>query len=419
MEENSAIQKLAKILRCDQDTLLDLEKKAEKVSGKAGILEKIAAENKRIIEDRLMRLGFAKEASAPEIYSALIRKITLDDQIFVQKLGNVTANKIEDCQKILDVVKNSSEKLIGYFLKKEKAKELLIKEPPQNVLRALNYSSVSEMVAKEDIFELFASLRFIENNDWLNNIFFKQYENLKAEDFEEREVEIRVLNQKWAKAAEDFVKKKYHNISHLKEFGIIFVIPVSLNIPGEILRMISLVLHYYYEVKFYSDILRNFAKESDFALKLIAILKGDLLDERLLKSEKLQWMIIQQYLAKNDENDWRLFEPHINPEAIHWRKAERDIVKLGEVLNGLEEDFTFWENVNWVGDYFKVDSNNEILVSFNLVDMVMSLVKEKEMVKYLYHHQEALWNKIFIEYFGEEKLEKQIKNNLLKGYIQL
>lgn len=419
MEENSAIQKLAKILRCDQDTLLDLEKKAEKVSGKAGILEKIAAENKRIIEDRLMRLGLAKEASAPEIYSALIRKITLDDQIFVQKLGNVTANKIEDCQKILDVVKNSSEKLIGYFLKKEKAKELLIKEPPQNVLQALNYSSISEMVAKEDIFELFASLRFIENNDWLNNIFFKQYENLKAEDFEEREVEIRVLNQKWAKAAEDFVKKKYHNISHLKEFGIIFVIPVSLNIPGEILRMISLVLHYYYEVKFYSDILRNFAKESDFALKLIAILKGDLLDERLPKSEKLQWMIIQQYLAKNDENDWRLFEPHINPEAIHWRKAERDIVKLGEVLNGLEEDFTFWENVNWVGDYFKVDSNNEILVSFNLVDMVMSLVKEKEMVKYLYHHQESLWNKIFIEYFGEEKLEKQIKNNLLKGYVQL
>jgi len=419
MEQNSAIQKLAKILRCDEDTLFDLGKKAEKVSGKTAILEKIAAENKRIIEDRLMRLGLTKEASAPEIYSALIRKITLDDQIFVQKLGNVTANKIEDCQKILDVVKNSSKKLIGYFLKKEKAKELLIKEPPQNVLQALNYSSISEMVAKEDIFELFASLRFIENNDWLNNIFFKQYEALKAEDFEEREVEIRVLNQKWAKAAEDFVKKKYHNISHLKEFGIIFVIPVSLNIPGEILRMISLVLHYYYEVKFYSDILRNFAKESDFALKLIAILKGDLLDERLPKSEKLQWMIIQQYLAKNNENDWRLFEPHINPEAIHWKKAERDIVKLGEVLNGLEEDFTFWENVNWVGDYFKTDSGIDVLVSFNLVDAVMSLVKEKEMIKYLYHHQEALWNKIFIEYFDEEKLEKQIKNNLLKGYIQL
>jgi len=54
-----------------------------------------------------------------------------------------------------------------------------------------------------------------------------------------------------------------------------------------------------------------------------------------------------------------------------------------------------------------------------LVDSVMALVKEKEMIKYLYHHQEALWNKIFTGYLGEEELRNQIKNNLLKGYIEL
>jgi hypothetical protein len=47
------------------------------------------------------------------------------------------------------------------------------------------------------------------------------------------------------------------------------------------------------------------------------------------------------------------------------------------------------------------------------------LVKEKEMVKYLYHQQEALWNKIFAEYFGEEKMEEIIKSNLLKGYVEI
>jgi len=58
-------------------------------------------------------------------------------------------------------------------------------------------------------------------------------------------------------------------------------------------------------------------------------------------------------------------------------------------------------------------------VSFNLVDTVMSLVKEKEMVKYLYHHQEALWNKIFTAYFDFETLERYASENLLKGSFQI
>jgi len=72
-----------------------------------------------------------------------------------------------------------------------------------------------------------------------------------------------------------------------------------------------------------------------------------------------------------------------------------------------------------VGDYFKDEIGEEVLVSFNLVDTVMSLVKEKEMIKYLYHHQEALWNKIFSEYFNQKKLEKFAQENLLKGYFEI
>lgn len=364
-------------------------------------------------------MGLNRESSAKDVFGALTKKVFLNDKDFVQSFGGVSADRVEDCQKVLFSVKNSVEKLTGYFLKINKAKELLIKEPPKNILQVLGYDSVEKMLAKEDIFEIYAGLRFVENNDWLNNVFFKQYESLTPDDFEAREVQIRALSQKWGKAAETFVKKKYHNISHLKEFGVIFVIPVALNIPGEILRMISLVFHYYYEVKFYSDVFNSFQNDSDFALKIIKILKGDLLNEKLPKSDKPQWMIVQQYLAKNDENDWRLFEPHVNPEAIHWENSEKEVIKLGEMTSGIQDDFSFWDNLGWVGDYFKTDASVDSLVSFNLVDSVMSFVKEKEMIKYLYHHQEALWNKIFIEYLGKEELESQIKNNLLKGYVIL
>jgi hypothetical protein len=275
------------------------------------------------------------------------------------------------------------------------------------------------MLQKEDLEEIFAALRFVEDSDWLNNIFFKQYENLTAEDFETREVKLKVLSEKWRVVAEKFVAKKYHNISHLKEFGVIFVIPISLNIPGEILRMFTLILHYYYEVKFYSDVFKQYSNDVDFSQKLITILKGDLGGKLSNDSSKCEWLIIQQYLAKDDENDSRLFIPHINPEAIHWYKAGNDIINFGNLLKDDEEDFSFWRDLDWVGDFFINNEGKEELTSFNLIDNIMTLVKEKERVKYLYHHQEALWNEIFVRYFSREKLEEMIKQNLLKGVIQL
>jgi hypothetical protein len=179
-----------------------------------------------------------------------------------------------------------------------------------------------------------------------------------------------------------------------------------------------LILHYYYEVKFYSDVFRQYADDNDFAQKLITILKGDL-GGKIDDSAFCQWLIIQQYLAKDNENDARLFIPHVNPEAIHWRKAENDLANFGKWIEGIEEDFSFWENLSWVGNYFENEKGERELISFDLVDNVMSLVKEKERIKYLYHQQEALWNEIFARYYSYEELERMIKENLIKGVINL
>jgi hypothetical protein len=179
------------------------------------------------------------------------------------------------------------------------------------------------------------------------------------------------------------------------------------------LRGLSLILHYFNEVAFYSDLIKNIAKkEETFSKNLISLLRGDTIDTRLEKGEKARWMVVARYFAKDDEYDWRLFEPHINPEALHWEKAER-------MLEKLPVDLSFWKDLNWVGDNFKTSSGVDIIVSFNLVDTVMSLVKSKEMIKYLYHYQEALWNKIFSEYAGEKKLEEMMKGHILDGWFEI
>jgi len=413
-------KKIAQILRVDKDTVRLLDERLSAVTGKRNVMDKIIEDNEAIMRNRLDDLGLGRQVTAKEIYDALISKIESDNHLLFEALSRPDITEEISCNHVLKVAKEVAGSPRGFFLKREKAKELLRNQPPLKIIRSLGYQSVGELLEKEDIFGIFSALRFLEDPRWLNEVFFKQYESLKPDDFEEREIILKALDKKWAVAAESFVKKKYHNISHLKEMGVVFVVPIVLGISGELMRTFMLVLHYLNEIPFYSELFRNFARdEKTFTKNLIALLRGDTIDERLPKSDKSQWLIIQRYLAKDDENDWRLFEPHLSPEALHWEKAERLFVKTGEIYDGFSINFSFWQNLNWVGDYFKTDTGIDVLVSFNLIDTTMSLVKERELIKYLYHHQESLWNKIFIEFFGEDEMEEKIKDNIIKGWFEI
>ena len=416
----TSADKIAKILRTDKDYIEKIERHFSEITRKEGVMDAIMAENEKKMSDRLSRLDVDRSAGAKEIYDALISKIEADNHAVSIALSNPSLTKMSDYEGIVEAIKKVKGVERGFFLKKEKAIEFLKKEPPKKVLEFLKYDSVDAMLEHEDLFEVMSALRFIEGSEWLNGTFFKQYETLIPSDFEEREIVIRPLPEKWGPAAQEFVNKKWHNISHLKEMGVVFVIPLSLGISGELLRMMALTFHYLNEIPFYSDMIRRSADlRETFAANLISLLRGDVLDRHMPEGEKTLWLVVQRYLTKDDENEWRLFVPHLNPEAIHWAKAGHDIMKLGEVLNHEGVDLSFWADLDWVGDFFKDELGEDTLVSFNLVDTVMSLVEEKESIKFMYHHQEALWNQIFASYFSFEEMEKFSKDYLLQGYFEI
>lgn len=417
---SESLIKLAKILKTDRDYLLKIENHLSALTGKEKILEKVAEENDSAIFSRFSILGIQKDAKAVDVYDAIISKIEADNHFIFEALGRPSLQNIDDYKKTLEVIR----KIIGYprglFLKKEKAAEFLENEPPQKIMDFLGYKNVKDMLAKEDLFQIYSALRFIEGNDWLNNVFFKQYEGLKPEDFEERNIEIGVLPLKWNQISSEFVKKKWHNISHLKEMGFIFIIPVSLGISGELLRMISLVFHYLNEIPFYSNMFQKIKEIPEtFSSNFISLLRGDVLDRKIQEGEKTLWYVIQRYLAKDDENEWRLFVPHINPEAMHWVRAHKNIADLGKLFGNGNGELAFWENTDFVGDYFKDEVGEDVLVSFNLVDAAMSLVERKARIKYVYHQREALWNKIFSSYFSFSEMENFCKDYLLQGYFEV
>ncbi len=420
METTSTREKIATILRVDQHVIEEVEKRLSSVTGKAKVLEAIITENEDLIISQLLALGVSRSSRASEVFDALISKVESDDYQIYKALGNPDCKKIGDCQRISDTALNIAKPPKGFFLKLDKAREFLLKEPPRQVMAFLGYSSVEEMLEKEDLMEVYSSLRFIEGNDWLNNVFFKQYEKLTPEDFEERDIVVKALSEKWGVESEKFVKKKHHNISHLKELGVVFVIPTLIGISGEILRMFALIFHYLSEIPFYASIFKTISKDrATFSNNFISLLRGDVLEEAPEVAGKSVWLVIQRYLAKDDPNDHRLFIPHINPEALHWTLAIERLFSVGEVLDGFSEELSFWRGSGWIGDYFRDEAGVDVLISFDLVDTVMDLVKRREGRKYLYHHQEALWNKIFSSYFGGDELEKYCRDYLLKGYFEL
>lgn len=412
---------LAKILRADRHILGNAVARLEAITGKANVLDIILKENEQLMRDHLLDLGVSPQAPAKEVYEALISKIESDDYALFKALGNLSSTDPSNCQSIGEIALKAVAPPKGFFIKKEKARELLLKTPPKKVMAFLGYDSAEAMLEKEDLFEVWSALRIIEGSEWLNTVFFPQYNTLTPDDFEEREITVKALGGKWAKEAEAFLKKKKHNISHLKELGVVFIVPAFLGISGEILRMFMLVMHYLHEIPFYADLFREAARNPDtFTANLTSLLRGDVLEhepEDLREGKK--WLVVQRYLAKEDENDWRLFVPHVNPEAVHWEGAIQDLKKVGALLDGVSDQLQFWAEIGWVGDYFKDESGVSVLVSFDLVDTVMSLVQQKEMVKYLYHHEESLWNKIFASYLGPDAPREYAKKNLLKGYFEI
>lgn len=419
MEHLDGIQKMCKILRADPAIFEKTISAMENITGKKGVVEEVLQENDAHIRRALARLE-VRSRYAEDIAFALEEAILHDDALLFDLLGKPDLSHPEHTGTLVKKayeVAGVREK--GLFLKKEKAREMIAATPPPAMIRGLGYRDARELLEKERLEEIFAALRFIETREWMNNIFVKEYEKLAPDDFEEREIELIVLPRKWLELAEKFLEKKYHNVSHLKELGVIFVIPITLDTVGETVRLFALMLHYLHEVPFYAKLTERYAKDpSTFALRLMSLIRGDV-KEAYSENQAGQatWLIVQRYLAKDDENDARLFLPHVNPEAIHWRKAQRDLARAFDGEGSFH--FPLFYELDYVGDFFESKKMGELLVSFDLVDNIMALVGREAMIKYLYHHQEALWNRIFAGFVGEENMETLVLDNLDRGFLML
>ncbi|MDX1608329.1 MAG: hypothetical protein R3251_03915 [Candidatus Spechtbacterales bacterium] len=420
---NDTHTKLYKVAKVEPEVFENLERDMEEITGKSGIVAEMEKDMDEHIQKRLDALNLTWDSPVEELLEKLTKKIEKDEDELYKYIGitrddlSTYEGAIAATDKLKSTAKNMATEHGGKFLKYEKAEEILRKHPPKGALELLNYKDVEELLKKEDLMEIMSALRFTETEEWMHEGFDVAYSDFTPEDFEERAIELKVLGPQWKEVAKKYVAKKHHNVSHLKEFGVIFLNPIQEHLKGSLMRDFTLFLHYFHEIVFYSRLFQHHYEDKNFAEKLKSFLRGDVAEKTSV--EKGEWLIVQRYLWKVDPNDPRLFMPRVNPESLHWRKGEDDAVAFGERLE--EVGLEFWKDSDWVAAFFTNKAGERQFTSFDLEDRTFSLAAQSEgrPENFNYHQQEALWNELFRRYMGAEKRYQLMIENFEEGIIDL
>lgn len=400
---------LSRLLQAKQPlfdrTITQLEAQTHNRSTDAELIAEILEK----AHDRMRQLKLdPADTTGKELYRALINQVKDQGNKLAKSIGGKDPNSLEEMIPLLtEEARKADIPRDCWVIKEDVAKQMLLDKPPRQILKRLGYKSAKEMLKNEDIGEIFGAIRFGEDADWLNS-FNEQYESLTYQDLEEREIRIINLDyEKWGNLAEHFVEKKLHNVTHSKEMGIIITVPIPPSSPmtgqGITLKVLPLLFHYYNEIRLYSAFFKLMKDKKNFGEIFVSTLIADPAHVPVTQGDNIHWRVIQRYFGKlKDESHPEAFEPHVNPEDLHWRKAE-------DVLYDIDPDLEFWKDMDYVGLFM----NDDEPVTFNMLDVAFSYANDEPFeTRYMYHFREALWNEIFIRYLGHKNLEERVLKRL-------
>lgn len=397
---------LSDLLDAEEPLFTQSIRQLEEVSGRTGADTKLIGDITSMAHESMRALGLNPAASTgEEVYQALLGRVEVDMKRLTKIIG---AEDSEDVRHLVPFMIDAANKVkfnrTVFVLKHDKAKDLLRQMPPKQLMDKLGYTNVEDMFANEDFDEIYTALRFSEGPEWLTeyNELFKQ---ITPEDYEERDLRILQMDHnKYVDLAEHFVQKKLHNVTHTKEMGTIVVVPMhARKMRGLVLKTLPLLLHYMNEVKLYSTFFKLKSNKPHFGKTVVDTLIADPGTGSQLVGTRIHWRVIQRYLGRHKEDSIEkvAFEPHVQPEDLHWRRAE-------DLLYQIDPELEFWKDHDYVGLLY-----DGFPVAFNLFDVSFAYSnKEPYEGRYAYHFRESLWNEIFVRYMGFKNLADQVLSQL-------
>lgn len=384
----------------------------EFLTGRKSVDVKLTAELIEKTHGAIRGLGLdSNDTTDRELYHALDLKVKEHNEHLAKALGSSEDAPVKELvPKLVEAVLQSDINRRCWVLKKSVAKNLLREMPPKGMMKHLGYRSLESMLKNENFSEIYTALRFSESPEWLNKYNELFTKRVLPSDFESRNIEIVIMDHgKWVDLAEKFVKKKLHNVTHTKELGVIVVVPMKqTHIRGLTLKTLPLLLHYVNEIRLYSAFFKLKSTQAHFGKIITDTLIADTGTGATISKFNIHWRVIQRYFGKIHETPPEIFQPHVQPEDLHWRKAEETLYKL-------DPELKYWQDMDYVG----IVGSDGNPVTFNLMDVAIGYSNNQSFAsRNFYHFRESLWNEIFIRYMGEPTLKKQILQQLDNDMIK-
>ncbi len=207
---------MAKLLRdlldATEPTFTMAVRKLEELTDKNGVDTKLIGDIVEKSHSAIRGLGLdSNDTTGKELYFALNNKVKEHNKNLAKSLGTSEDAPIREIvPKLVDAVDQVDVPRRCWVLKKSVAKNLLREMPPKNMMKKLGYRSLESMFKNENFAELYTGLRFSEGPDWLNKYNELFEHKVLPSDFENREVEIVVMDHnKWVDMAESFAIKNF------------------------------------------------------------------------------------------------------------------------------------------------------------------------------------------------------------------
>lgn len=406
---------ISELLAAEEPLFTNAIRQLEKESGNSSADIRLTSEIVGRVHLKTRELDLDPDDTTPEeLYYALENRIRKDNDRITEELLKLPKGTtfIRDLvPPMVEIAAKAQVPKKCWVLKRSVAKKLLRQMPPKQMMKHLGYRSVDSLLKNEPFDEMYVALRFSEGADWLNE-YNELFKSVKPSNFEERDIHIVIMDHdKWVDLADEFTQKKLHNVTHTKELGVIAVLPMKReHMRGLPLKTMSLLFHYINEIRLYSAFFKLKSTHAHFGAEIVDTLIADPGNVAIMAGQNIHWRVIQQYLGRHkDKSHPEAFQPHVQPEDLHWRRA-------ADALYDLDPEMEFWRDLDYVARPVRrgVDP-----VSFNLTDVAFAYSNEEPFSgRYVYHFRESLWNELFISYMGQGNLEQQVLEQLDNDMIK-
>ncbi len=324
---------------------------------------------------------------AEDIYSKLKQRINQIDSSFNKYFGSPDLKKKKGVEAIVKYALSMAQPVGILFLKEGKARDILIEHPPLKLMEHLRYKTINELFDNEDIYEMYCVLRTSEKKEWFNK-FLELMQYVGVNDFEQRDINIKILNPDKYPSLIPILQKK-QPLWDERVMGCVFGIPFSKldGCPVPTIRTLTRAYHYFTELSYHSKFI-DIVSEASFGDRLKTVLNG-------------------QYQKHN------FFEPHALLENLYWSKTCEFLFKDQNNISELD----FWMDGLDVGGFLKSKGDMQIIISFNILDSITNTSKRKEFPGNTRMLAGVIKRKVFDQYFGDTEIK--LLENMDRGYIEL